>query len=116
MPGNNLPVVIWSAVEVNIGICCACGPTLKSLIKTIVPYLLSINLSGLSRDTRHTTNSTGTFYLENIAPKTSCVSKIYAKIDQESAIQIPEVGKIRVTKVVEQDIEFNDERRLITCM
>ncbi|CAG8959700.1 hypothetical protein HYFRA_00001606 [Hymenoscyphus fraxineus] len=38
--------LLWSAVEVNVGIICACIPTLKPLVKRILPNIL--------RDSNHT--------------------------------------------------------------
>jgi len=35
------PALMWSAVEVNVGIICACIPTLKPLIKRILPSMIT---------------------------------------------------------------------------
>ena len=32
---------MWSAVEVNVGIICACIPTLKPLIKQFMPFMIT---------------------------------------------------------------------------
>ncbi|KAF7898062.1 hypothetical protein EAF00_004508 [Botryotinia globosa] len=37
---------MWSAVEVNVGIVCACIPTLKPLMKVILPAMLADRVSG----------------------------------------------------------------------
>jgi fucose permease len=47
---NASTALMWSAVEVNVGIICACIPTLKPLIKRILPAML----------TDHSENSYGT--------------------------------------------------------
>ncbi|KAJ5041246.1 uncharacterized protein L3040_005794 [Drepanopeziza brunnea f. sp. 'multigermtubi'] len=47
-------VLMWSAVEVNVGIICACVPTLRPLIKKILPSMITDRASKGSQ-----TNSTG---------------------------------------------------------
>ncbi|KLU92097.1 hypothetical protein MAPG_11044 [Magnaporthiopsis poae ATCC 64411] len=42
---------MWSAVEVNVGIACACIPTLKPLIMKILPAML-VNPDGTTRSTQ----------------------------------------------------------------
>ncbi|KAK6599339.1 l-fucose permease [Botrytis cinerea] len=37
---------MWSAVEVNVGIVCACIPTLKPLMKVILPAMIADRVSG----------------------------------------------------------------------
>lgn len=34
------PALMWSAVEINIGIVCACIPTLRPLVRKVVPWLI----------------------------------------------------------------------------
>ncbi|KFZ17859.1 hypothetical protein V501_01515 [Pseudogymnoascus sp. VKM F-4519 (FW-2642)] len=34
------PALMWSAVEINVGIICACIPTLRPLVKRVVPWLI----------------------------------------------------------------------------
>ncbi|KAI1438462.1 fucose permease [Xylaria sp. CBS 124048] len=48
--------LLWSAVEVNIGIACACVPTLKPLIIRILPAML-IDLDGSARRTSETADN-----------------------------------------------------------
>src|ERR1700748_1067372 len=38
---------IWNAIEINIGIICSCLPTLKGLIKSLFPRILSETESGI---------------------------------------------------------------------
>lgn len=45
MTDDNVAAASWSAVECNVGIICACLPTLRPLISRIMPRLLS-TLSG----------------------------------------------------------------------
>lgn len=47
--------LLWSAVEVNVGIACACIPTLKPLIIRILPAML-IDPDGSTRRTSETTD------------------------------------------------------------
>lgn len=49
-PDDNVGAASWSAVECNVGIICACLPTLRPLVSTIIPHLLSsIGGSGHTR-------------------------------------------------------------------
>ncbi|KAI1822164.1 fucose permease [Xylaria intraflava] len=48
--------LLWSAVEVNVGIACACIPTLKPLIIRILPSML-IDVDGSTHRTSDTTDS-----------------------------------------------------------
>lgn len=34
------PALMWSAVEINVGIVCACIPTLRPLVRRVVPWLV----------------------------------------------------------------------------
>ena len=43
---NASQAYMWTAVEVNIGIICACVPTLKPLIKKILPSMITDRTSG----------------------------------------------------------------------
>ncbi|KFY76548.1 hypothetical protein V499_03839 [Pseudogymnoascus sp. VKM F-103] len=47
------PALMWSAVEINVGIICACIPTLRPLVKRVVPWLIeqvgSHSSDGLSK-------------------------------------------------------------------
>ncbi|KAL4903494.1 hypothetical protein BDW74DRAFT_168999 [Aspergillus multicolor] len=46
---DNVGAATWSAVECNVGIICACLPTLRPLISRITPQLLSSNHNPRSR-------------------------------------------------------------------
>lgn len=43
--------LLWSAVEVNVGIICACIPTLKPLLKKIVPSILRDRNGSVTKNT-----------------------------------------------------------------
>ena len=43
---DNATAVTWSTVEFNVGIMCACIPTLRPLIKTVFPQLISTTRGG----------------------------------------------------------------------
>ncbi|OJJ33053.1 hypothetical protein ASPWEDRAFT_43103 [Aspergillus wentii DTO 134E9] len=43
---DNVGAASWSAVECNVGIICACLPTLRPLVSSIMPHLLSTFGSG----------------------------------------------------------------------
>jgi fucose permease len=53
---NASTALMWSAVEVNVGIICACIPTLKPLIKRILPAMLTDH-SGNTYGTEKTASS-----------------------------------------------------------
>jgi len=48
---DNINSAIWSAVEVNLGIICACLPTLKPLVSRCFPHLLLSNRKELTLTT-----------------------------------------------------------------
>ncbi|CAD6444800.1 4d4500dc-d5f4-4f54-8bcd-c12e6fac5846 [Sclerotinia trifoliorum] len=54
-PYNASLSFMWSAVEVNIGIVCACIPTLKPLVKRILPAMILDRASGRRGSRTHTT-------------------------------------------------------------
>ncbi|TVY22574.1 L-fucose-proton symporter [Lachnellula hyalina] len=50
-PYNASPAFMWSAVEVNVGIICACIPTLKPLVTRILPSMLrDLSETGTDKD------------------------------------------------------------------
>ncbi|KAE8351747.1 integral membrane protein [Aspergillus coremiiformis] len=55
---DNVGAATWSAVECNVGIICACLPTLRPLVSRIVPHLLS-TLSSRSRSYYNQSYSNG---------------------------------------------------------
>ncbi len=106
---DNLEIAIWSVVEVNVGICCACGPTLKPLINAIVPQLLSKAPSKTSRRLRRTAYGVNQLSSGVNAAKNSQGTKSFAKFDKYSEIQLPETGKVRVTTAVRQEVDTDEE-------
>jgi len=54
--------LMWSAVEVNVGIICACVPTLKPLIKRILPSMIT------DRSRTESATEKDTSFLSQIAP------------------------------------------------
>ncbi|KAA8569750.1 hypothetical protein EYC84_001333 [Monilinia fructicola] len=50
---------MWSAVEVNVGIVCACIPTLKPLMKRILPAMIMDRASGRRNSHTHSTDKFG---------------------------------------------------------
>ncbi|KFY95103.1 hypothetical protein V498_03520 [Pseudogymnoascus sp. VKM F-4517 (FW-2822)] len=69
--------LMWTAVEVNIGIVCACIPTLKPVVKRILPILLESTRHHSSEETRITSvanvdNTDGS----NPSPKSTLPGKI----------------------------------------
>ncbi len=100
-------------MEVNVGICCACGPTLKPLINAVVPQLLSKGLSKTSKRTRRTNYGIILPSFDVNVAKNSQTTESFAKFDKYSEIQIPEAGKVRVTTAVRQEVG-TDEERLFT--
>ncbi len=99
-------------MEVNVGICCACGPTLKPLINAVVPRLLSKGHSKTSRARRTTYGINLPSLDANAAKKSQSTS--FAKFDKYSEIQIPEPGKVRVTTAVRQEVDTDEERLVFT--
>jgi fucose permease len=54
---NASPALMWSAVEVNVGIVCACIPTLKPLFRKLLPSMVAdLTENGSSTKTSHDTN------------------------------------------------------------
>jgi hypothetical protein len=51
---DNLGVSIWSTVEINVGLMCACMPTLRLLLARIVPGMRSDAGSSRSQSKRYT--------------------------------------------------------------
>ena len=100
-------------MEVNVGIICACGPTLKPLINAVVPRLLSKGPSKTSQRARRTTYGINLPSLDANSAKKSQSTMSFAKFDKYSEIQIPEAGKVRVTTAVRQEVD-TDEERLVT--
>jgi hypothetical protein len=112
---DNLEIAIWSVVEVNVGICCACGPTLKPLVNAVIPQLLSKTPSKTSRRVRRTAYGMNPLGSDVNAAKYSQSTKSFAKFDKNSEIQVPEAGKVRVTTAVRQEVD-TDEERLVTLV
>jgi hypothetical protein len=110
---DNLEIAIWSVVEVNVGICCACGPTLKPLINAFVPQLLSKGRSKISKRARRTAYGINLPSFDVNVAKNSQPTESFAKFDKYSEIQIPEAGKVRVTTAIRQEVD-TDEERLFT--
>lgn len=54
---NSSLALMWSAVEVNIGIICACIPTLKPLIKKLIPSMIADRTRNNSTATEKTSLS-----------------------------------------------------------
>jgi hypothetical protein len=102
-------------VEVNVGICCACGPTLKPLINAVIPQLLSKGPSKASQRPRRATYGINLPSLEVNSAKKSQSTMSFAKFDKYSEIQIPEPGKVRVTTAVRQEVD-TDEEQLVTMV
>ncbi|KAI9647950.1 hypothetical protein NHQ30_004340 [Ciborinia camelliae] len=50
---------MWSAVEVNVGIVCACIPNLKPLMKRILPSMITDRASGRRTSHAHSTDKFG---------------------------------------------------------
>jgi hypothetical protein len=48
---DNVPIADWTAVECNIGIMCACLPTLKPLLSRFLPVLMHSNSNNHSDPT-----------------------------------------------------------------
>lgn len=48
---DNVPIADWTAVECNIGIMCACLPTLKPLLSRFMPFLMHSGAGGGSNYT-----------------------------------------------------------------
>jgi len=88
---NASTAFMWSAVEVNVGIICACIPTLKPLIKQILPAML--------RDlSKGSTEKTGSFSSQlhteprhrpsSIAEPIQLLPHVHPGADQESEVNM----------------------------
>ena len=98
---DNLDAAIWSCVEANVGICCACVPTLKPLIAAIYPRLLTEQILKRSKDTGNNSNIRGPDII--LAMRNSSY-RAYAQFDNKCLTQNPEAGKVEVTTTIVQDI------------
>lgn len=95
--------LMWTAVEVNIGIVCACIPTLKPIVKRILPILLEPTRHHSSHETRTTSvakvdNTDGS----NPSPK----STLLGKIPPANIVAITPIACKASRKVKADDIEF----------
>lgn len=61
MTWDNGPAAYWSSVEVNVGIICACLPTLKAFMSRFFPKLLGVNSSSNNGGVGSTTRGTSGF-------------------------------------------------------
>ena len=101
MTDDNLDIAIWSCVEVNVGICCACIPTLKPLIVRILPRLLTANASSRMRHTPYGMNQLDSAV---VLAQQSQSHQTYALFDKNSDVEIPNIGTVRVTTDIKQDV------------
>jgi hypothetical protein len=99
---DNFDIAIWSCVEVNVGICCACVPILKPLITTLIPHLLSGRTSRKSRATAYGMNPPDSDIALALHSQNY---RTYAQFDKDCELQAPGAGKIRVTTAIEQEID-----------
>ena len=98
---DNLNAAIWSCVEANVGICCACVPTLKPLIAAIYPHLFAEQILKRSKDTGNSSNIRGQDIL--LAMRNSSY-RVYAQFDNQSPTHDHEAGKVEVTTTIVQDV------------
>ena len=103
---DNLDIAIWSCVEVNVGICCACIPTLKPLIVAISPRLLLNTRSNTARSNAYGMNPLSS----DVALTNSQTNQTSAQFDKDCEIQLPRPGEVKVTSVVKQDVSRKLER------
>ncbi|OBT67225.1 hypothetical protein VE03_02621 [Pseudogymnoascus sp. 23342-1-I1] len=68
--------LMWTAVEVNIGIVCACIPTLKPIVKRILPILLEPTRRHSSHETRVTSVAKAATDDSNPSPESTLPGKV----------------------------------------
>ncbi len=110
---DNLDIGIWSVVEVNVGICCACGPTLKPLINLVLPQLLSNVPSKLTKRERLPVYGMNPLSSDVNLTKKSQGTKSHANFEGSSDVQFPEPGKVMVTTDVWQEVDAKNESTAI---
>lgn len=99
---NNLPVSLWSTIEINVGIICACMPTLRLLLLRMFPKLSTTyrNASGYYNATgsRSKPTRSRTFGQDGLAtPGHINYSRTYTVQFQEaktsSQVQLSDLGR-----------------------
>ncbi|KAJ2978903.1 hypothetical protein NUW58_g7347 [Xylaria curta] len=81
--------LLWSAVEVNVGIACACIPTLKPLIIRILPAML-IDPDGSTRRASDTADKTSTVLSSGHEPPSTGSNAAQGEISTPSQAHAPE--------------------------
>ncbi len=102
--------LMWSAVEINVGIICACVPTLKPLVKRILPKLIDrSNESDPSSTTApETTNIDGVSpnRMASIAEFESALSPLSVDSPNISPLTQPALARTRTT--LDEEIDMLD--------
>ncbi len=101
---DNLDAAIWSCVEVNVGLLCACVPTLKPLISGLIPRLFSEHNSLSKRSAPRAAGgyAGGGYSGGDIALSSKAQGhRAYAQFDHEAQDNVPENGKVKVTVITE---------------
>jgi len=118
----NVGAATWSAVEVNVGIICACLPTLRPLIGRIFPSILAsshvISHTGGPSVRRTTIGNKGTVRSNVSGTYNNFGEYKMGNIDLEMANKAQEGKDIRVTTTFAQEVERRDsstssERKLV---
>ncbi len=138
---DNVPIADWTAVECNIGIMCACLPTLKPLLSRFLPFLMHSGPGGsdsanelsqhqpFGRSTKTRTDKHAVltaasgpgFAMGRMglfpAPAKTVPRPSQRKLSDDDSPSDIEEGRIKVITVVEQEVgdesENSSQRKLV---
>lgn len=87
-PGVSYSITVWSAVEVNTGLCCASAPAIKPLLRKTLPTIFG-PLSDIPSHSNTTSNSRGKSIhrLSSIFPQRRSngeLIEVYSQLDREA--------------------------------
>ncbi|KAJ4388256.1 hypothetical protein N0V85_007746 [Neurospora sp. IMI 360204] len=100
--------LMWSAVEVNVGIICACIPTLKPLIIRILPAMI-IDPDGTRSSTRDSAQLVdAVFKQDNSDSSQQPITSSTLNDSHASAPQTPEQVHVRNDRLSSEEISFRD--------
>ncbi|KAF4551619.1 Hypothetical protein D9617_13g101210 [Elsinoe fawcettii] len=97
---ENGPIAYWSSVEVNVGIICACLPTLKAFAMKYFPNLINSSKNGGATSSNR---KTGTQM--KTRTKNATVTEVELGNKGFADTEALDPGRIQVVTVVEQDRE-----------
>ncbi|CAF3511597.1 unnamed protein product [Fusarium graminearum] len=107
-PAKGVDIAIWSGLECNIAIMCACVPSLKPLFSRTFPSFFASPQSSKSQSSGNP-NSPGSLHIYNNNPENSLKSEPSHGIDLEITVQ--QSFEMRTTTAADDD---TSEKNLVT--